>query len=310
MFNLFCLFLNKILLLMINYTNIATVASFFSLWLVSFLSDKYQIILGFFLILTFGILHGSNDLELLDKIIRQKSNIPTLRITIYYVLFILIGVALFYLLPQLALITFILVSSYHFGEQQWQNLPNKLNIRLINLYQFLSGLMNLLLIFNFNTHQVQQIIYIITHYKVALKFFPISLITFGISFVCLSAYFYWKAEVQRNDIITNIFRLIIFTIIFKCSSLIWGFAIYFVVWHSIPSTIDQIKFLHGTVSSRNFIMYCKKAGLNWAISVVSVVFLYAFYREEQLFNAIFFSFLAAITFPHAVIITRMFLEKK
>jgi hypothetical protein len=43
------------------------------------------------------------------------------------------------------------------------------------------------------------------------------------------------------------FYLLLFTILFKSSSLIWGFAIYFVIWH-IPSIIDQIKFLNGSFS--------------------------------------------------------------
>ena len=292
-----------------NYTNIATVTSFFALWLVSFFSANYQIIAGFVLILTFGILHGANDLELLDKIIIQKNNTSTFRVPIYYVLFILIGVVLFYLLPLLALITFILVSSYHFGEQQWQNLPNTIKSWLIHLYQFLSGIMILLLIFVFHKHQVQDIIFIITHYKIPLEFFSTLLIVFGVIFICLSTYFYAKAKLQRSEILMQFGRLIIFTIIFKSSSLIWGFAIYFVIWHSIPSTIDQIKFLHGSVSRGHFKMYCKKAGLNWFMSVISVGILYLFFREEQVFNAIFFSFLAAVTFPHALVITRM-LQKK
>jgi Brp/Blh family beta-carotene 15,15'-monooxygenase len=293
-----------------NYTNIATVCSFFALWLVSFFSENYQIIGGFILILTFGILHGSNDIELLAKITDGKNYNSKLKIPIYYVLFILVGVVLFYLLPLLALITFILVSSYHFGEQQWQNLPTSIKKWVIHLYQFLSGFIILLLIFVLHQNQVQEIIYLITNYKIPIAFFPALLITFGGAFLCLSLYFYWKAKLYRMEILRQFFHLLIFSIIFKTASLIWSFAIYFVIWHSIPSTIDQIKFLHGSVSKNNFIVYLKKAGLNWLISVISVVILYTYYREEQLFNAIFFSFLAAITFPHALVITNMFRNKK
>ena len=130
-----------------NYTNIATIVSFLALWLVSFFSENYQIIGGFALILTFGILHGSNDIKLLGKITTQKNNTSKVRVSIYYVLFIIVGAVLFYLLPLLALLCFILVSSYHFGEQQWQNLPTTLQSWLIHLYQFLSGFIILLLIF-------------------------------------------------------------------------------------------------------------------------------------------------------------------
>ena len=42
-----------------KYFNFAIVASFFCLWLDSLLSNDAQIIVGFILILTFGILHGA-----------------------------------------------------------------------------------------------------------------------------------------------------------------------------------------------------------------------------------------------------------
>jgi Brp/Blh family beta-carotene 15,15'-monooxygenase len=292
-----------------NYTNIAVVVSFVALWIISFLSSKNQIIAGFILILTFGILHGSNDLELLDKMMVKKNIISTLRVTIYYVGFILLGAVLFYLLPLLSLITFIVVSSFHFGEQQWQNLPQILNRYLIYSYQFLSGFIILLLIFVFHTKQVQDIIFIITNHEIPLEFSQWSLVAFGSVFVCLSAYFYWKSKEQQTEILVHFFRLIILTIIFKSASLIWGFAIYFVIWHSIPSTLDQVIYLYDSISRKHFVLYFKKAGLNWLISVVSVVVLYLFFKEEQLFNAVFFSFLAAITFPHAVVIATMFREK-
>jgi hypothetical protein len=55
-----------------KYFNFAIVASFFCLWLDSLLSNNAQIIVGFILILTFGILHGANDLLLIKKIDYNK----------------------------------------------------------------------------------------------------------------------------------------------------------------------------------------------------------------------------------------------
>jgi len=55
-----------------KYSNFAIVASFFGLWLDSFLSNKIQVIVGFIFILTFGILHGANDLLLIKNIDSKK----------------------------------------------------------------------------------------------------------------------------------------------------------------------------------------------------------------------------------------------
>jgi Brp/Blh family beta-carotene 15,15'-monooxygenase len=114
----------------------------------------------------------------------------------------------------------------------------------------------------------------------------------------------------REKILKELFYLIVFTIIFRTSSLIWGFSIYFVIWHSIPSILEQMKFLYGKFSFQNFKSYCKSALIYWLISIMGITLLYYIFKEKQIFNAIFFSFLAAITFPHAFIITKMFSNKK
>lgn len=290
-----------------NYSNIAIVASFFGLWMDSFLSTTFQVISGFFLIFTFGILHGANDVLLIKNINVVKSPRSWLTILTYYIVIVLTGVLLFYWIPQIALLLFIMVSAYHFGEQQWQNLKSTFPQRLLILFQFLYGIVVLLLLFVFHTIQVQDIIFKIAKLAVPLPYFITGLQIAGVLFLSLCGYAYWKTEKIRSKLLLECFYLILFTIIFKSSSLIWGFAIYFVIWHSIPSIIDQIKFLNGTFSIPYFITYCKEAGIYWLISIIGISMIYYLCKEEeQLFNALFFSFLAAITFPHAAVITTMF----
>ena len=288
-----------------NYSNIAIVASFFGLWMDSFLSTRMQILSGFLLIFTFGILHGANDLLLIKNTNTIKQTNSRFKILAYYVMVVLAGILLFYIIPQVALLLFITVSANHFGEQQWQNLEQDFPTWLLLLFHFLYGFVILLLLFNFHTIQVQNIIFKIANVLVPLPYFWIVLqISVG-TFLGLSAYFYWKSEKIRKKLVVEFFFLLLFAILFKSSSLIWGFAIYFVLWHSIPSIIDQIKFLNGSFSSTYFVAYCRAAGVYWLISIVGIALIYFIFREEQLFNALFFSFLAAITFPHAVVITRM-----
>ena len=292
------------------YSNIAIVASFLGLWIDSFFNHKSQIFVGFLLIFTFGILHGANDLQLIDKIdvLKDKKN-STLRILIYYIMFVLIGILSFYIFPLVALLLFIVVSAYHFGEQQWQKLPNDLPMFTLILYRFLYGFVILFLLFVFHTIQVQNIISTITTFKIPVGYFWETLKASGIAFIFISCFLYWKILQIRKKLLLEFFYLIVFAIIFKSSSLIWGFAIYFVVWHSIPSIIDQIKFLNGSVSKKHFLSYCKAAGVYWFVSILGIAFIYLVFKDEQLFNAVFFSFLAAITFPHVLVITKMFQKK-
>lgn len=293
-----------------NYSNIAIVASFFGLWMDSFLSTKFQILSGFFLIFTFGILHGANDLLLIENINTTKQSNSGIKILGYYVMVVLAGILLFYTIPKVALLLFIIVSAYHFGEQQWQNLQHDFPKWLLMVFQFLYGFVILLVLFNFHSSEVQNIILNIADIKITDNYFIILLQVSGITFSGLSAYLYWKTEKIRKKMLLEFFYLVLFAILFKSSSLIWGFAIYFVLWHSIPSIIDQIKFLYSNCSFNLFITYCKSALLYWGISILGISVLYYVFSQDQLFNALFFSFLAAITFPHALVITRMFSGKE
>ncbi|MFV8339195.1 Brp/Blh family beta-carotene 15,15'-dioxygenase [Flavobacterium sp. LB3P21] len=293
-----------------NYSNIVIVASFFGLWMDSFLSTKIQIMLGFFLIFTFGILHGANDLLLIKNIKATKQSNSWFKILGYYVVVVLIGALLFYIIPQLALLLFILISAYHFGEQQWQDLLDAFPKWFQMVFQFLYGFIILQLLFVFHSSEVQSIILKIANIKTPSLYFDLLLQISLATFIGLSAYLYWKLEKIRRKLLLEFFYLVLFAILFKSSSLIWGFAIYFVLWHSIPSIIDQIKFLNGSFSIKYFIAYCKTAGIYWLLSIVGITLIYYMCKEEQLFNALFFSFLAAITFPHALVITNMFGTKQ
>jgi len=95
-------------------------------------------------------------------------------------------------------------------------------------------------------------------------------------------------------------------VVFKSSSLIWGFTIYFIFWHSIPSLHDQIIFLYGKYSLAHFKKYVKTAFGYWILSIIGIAVLYVLAKDLIIFDALFFSFLASITFPHALVILRMF----
>jgi len=293
-----------------KYTNFAIVASFFGLWIDSFLDTKFQALLGFVLIFSFGILHGANDLLLIRKSNSSKPYNSTLRLLGVYILVVLLGIVLFFVMPALALLLFIGVSAYHFGEQQWQSIHQYFPKKLVVFFQFLYGLLILLLLFAMHPIEVASIIKDIT--KDSNLNLPITLVlyTCGLAFLALNVYMFISITKIRKKLLLELFHLLIFAIIFKSSSLIWGFAIYFILWHSIPSIIDQIRFIEGTFSMKHFRTYCKSAWLYWLISIVGIITLYSIFRETHLFNALFFSFLAAITFPHVIVITRMFLKKK
>lgn len=288
--------------------NLSILSSFLGLWLTSFMKNETQIIVGFILILSFGIVHGANDLLLIRKI-KGENTMTYWRILINYITIVLIAVLLFSFIPWLAMLLFIIVSSYHFGEQHWSKKKLYSNSLMTKLFQTIYGLFILLLLFQFHEKEVLDIMLGITGIELTFINILLLLKLIGFILVALSFYNYYTSKVFHKNLAVELLYLLVFAVIFKVGSLIWAFAIYFIFWHSIPSLFDQIKFLYGEVSTTNFKSYLKSAFIYWLISIVGIIVLYFILKEYKIFDSIFFSFLAAITFPHVIVIERMFITR-
>lgn len=290
---------------MYKVQKITVITSFLGLWLTSYLSDTNQLVLGFILIFTFGILHGANDLVLISQLENKKKQ-SFFKILISYIAIVLISALLFTKIPIIALTLFILVSAYHFGEQHWQDIEKNGNKIITKIFQFNYGLIILLLLFIFNKKEVIEIVFKITTVSIAEKTISIAFFIVLLLFLINTYILYKKSETFKNIMIEQLFYLVLLCLIFKVSSLIWGFTIYFIFWHSIPSLNDQIRFLYGKYSFTNFKKYFKSAFLYWIISLVGISILYFISKDLIIFDALFFSFLASITFPHAIVILKMY----
>jgi Brp/Blh family beta-carotene 15,15'-monooxygenase len=293
---------------MSNTLKLSVITSFAGLWLTSYLSNKYQIILGFFLILSFGVLHGANDLVLIDQL-KSNKKLDFIKIIGIYVSIVGISVLLFTNIPIVALLLFILVSSYHFGEQHWNEIIKTNKSFITPMFQFNYGLLILVILFYFNSKEVIEIIFEITKYTLSTEFIETALLITLSLFVFLSIRLYLISTEFKNNLIEQLFYLVVLAIVFKASSLIWGFTIYFIFWHSIPSLNDQLIFLYGSSTWADFKKYFKTAFIYWFISLVGVFGLYYIAKDMVVFDALFFAFLASITFPHFIVILNMYQKK-
>ena len=285
--------------------NFTIVISFFCIWLTGYFSQQIQLVSAFLLIITFGILHGSNDIVLLNKINEKTVSYSITRLLSSYLFVVLSTVVLFYYVPALALLVFVMISSFHFGEQHWNKKIKLKNNLFQKTYEFIYGFFILLLLFNFQPIEVQKVIFEIGKIEVSVPLLFTSIGIVGSLLFILSLYLFKTEKQFRKIAFLEGFYLIVFSVIFKMSTLIWGFAIYFIFWHSIPSLIDQVKFLHGTWNKTNFMLYCKSAFWYWMVSIAGIAILYFTLGKKELFEGLFFAFLAAITFPHVMVIITM-----
>ena len=116
----------------------------------------------------------------------------------------------------------------------------------------------------------------------------------------------YAARNVKSSLWEELFLLGVFFVIFKTASLLWGFCIYFVVWHSIPSLMDQMNYLYGKTNWSTFKNYLKTSWPYWVVSLVGLVGLYWLLRDNnRFFLSVLIYFLAAITFPHVIVMSRL-----
>lgn len=290
--------------------NISIIFSFVSLWLTSLLPVEFELLIGYFLIFSFGILHGANDLLILGQISKSLTKKMFMKQLIIYIIAVFLGVIAFYFFPLVALILFILSSAYHFGQQHWEHenlfkddLNNKINF-------FLYGLLVLMILFYANQAEVIEIVEQITMNKISSKFINNWMIITAILYVGLCLYGTILKKIRYINYLKEILYIAVLTIIFKVADVIWGFAIYFIFWHSIPSLYEQIIFIYKEMNTANFLKYCKNALPYWLLSIIGITVLYYLLDDSRLFNAVLFAFIAAVTFPHTIVIDQLFKNKK
>ena len=289
-----------------NINNILITTTFFCLWLTSQIPESVQYSIAFFFIFTLGILHGSNDLSIVSKI-KKVATLKKLGLFLSgYILVVIIAALVFYVAPKVALLFFILFSGYHFGEQHFHNIVKKNSI--YRGFLFISyGLVVLFLILALNISEVSLIIQDIIGYTFDISVYYYCLLACFIVFALLGVKYYLDQIFDFKTIVYELFLLLVFFIVFSSSNLIWSFAIYFILWHSIPSIVEQLDYLYKEISWKSFLKYIKKSFVVWLISILGIGSLLFFFKDDkQIFLPIIFSFLGAITFAHSFVISKMF----
>lgn len=281
------------------------VLTFFCLWISTKFNPEAQQILAYGIILTVGVLHGANDIVLIRHLSENKGlKYQPLAALGYYIGIIAVVFLLFYFYPPLALLSFIVISAYHFGEQHFSSQFTSHN-RFRFLFYFVYGILILFTVFVFNANKVISIIEEVAAIPVSYQLLKGVLIASISVFLLLLFYLKWKGRIMTN-LVKELFYILVLFIVFRTADLLWGFAIYFVFWHSIPSLSDQIQLLNGNTDASGFKSYLKSSWIYWAVSIVGLLALCLIFQGNITFLiSILIYFLAAITFPHVIIMSQL-----
>ncbi len=267
-----------------------------------FLSAVYQFIISFVLIFSFGLIHGANDIQLIQK----KTVNYTLNFFIYsillYILIVVLGITIFFYAPKFGLLFFIFFSAFHFGEQHLGGVSDKINNSFIKWIFFTAyGSAILGLLFKLQWDEVHGVISKISGVFIEERIMELYFFVGFVVFITTSLFFKELRKILFIEIILIFFLGFFFSRASSNASLLLSFSLYFVFWHSIPSILDQLNFLYEKDNSRK-IKYMLSSMPYWFMSILGLLgFYFYFHTKPDTFLPLFFSFLAAITFPHTIV---------
>ena len=254
------------------------------------------------LLLTLGVIHGSNDLYLQSKS-RQISKLKlSKRIGLYLVL-IAILVVIFILKPAFALVSFIVYSAFHFGEQQLSFLKLDTNFLSVALYTSL-GCLILVTLFLTDYNQVQNVF---NYFQLYLFDESTLKVVSVILFILISLYLFASHAIKAitfKKVLEIYFQLGTLFLLFHQTNLLTAFTLYFILWHSLPSIYNQIGSLKKNVSDYNLWTYLRNSSVVYIISITALTLVVLFLNNSELLIKILITMSAAVTLPHILTISQ------
>jgi Brp/Blh family beta-carotene 15,15'-monooxygenase len=281
-------------------------------WLVS-----SSLVIALVLILFIGIPHGANDhllfFNLINKRIDEKNNKSTLFFAIYIGL-ILLYAGCWYIFPTFSLGLFILISIYHFGQSNLYISPiNSKFVKLISI--FLSGSFVLLTPIFAHIETALPVIQSLSKNPDILKISEDLgnklAISAGILMIIHWVILMLSKHINFKNGLQEILNVLLLFGLFYYSPLWIGFAIYFTLWHSIPSIEDQINFFKTTRVNYNLGKYVREIFPFSLIALSGLLLAFQFSGDYISVNqglALLFSFIAVITLPHMIMMDLLYLR--
>lgn len=279
-------------------------------WLIS-----SSLVIALVLILFIGIPHGANDHLLFFNLINKRSEEKNHKNTLFfasYIGLILLYAGCWYLYPTFSLGLFILISIYHFGQSNLYISPIESKfVKLISI--FLSG--GFVLLTPIFAH-IETALPVIQTLAKDPYFFTISeelgnelAISAGILMIIHWVILMLTKNINFKNGLQEIINVFLLFGLFYYSPLWIGFAIYFTLWHAIPSIEDQINFFKTSKANYNLGKYVREIFPFSLIALLGLLFAYKFSGDFISVNqglALLFGFIAVITLPHMIMMDLLY----
>ena len=282
-------------------------------WLV--VSDANQFKLLLFSMVLLGVPHGALDLYIEGKDINSKYQ-KNKQFLWKYLLNIFLYASLWYVSPIIALIVFIFITAYHFGEIDWMGKSDSWSQKFI--YSLL-GMCWILYFLSVNISSALKIFLYVGQSNVTERQWlhiaslvsPIALIFILATYIVLFVkrkYFYY----QSSHFYFSLIQLIILLIICHFSTLWVGFGFYFGLWHSILS-FDKIRSSFSMPDTLKSWTHLLNQAMPFSIMAwIGMLFImFTFYSSKNSTSLVTLLFitLSVLTLPHLQVFTKLKLNR-
>ncbi len=286
------------------FFNICIILSAFS-----FVRENNFTIICLFLILTLGISHGSLDNIKGKKLLKFFNIKSTSAFYIGYSLTSLFVIIFWIIFPNLILIIFLILASYHFGKEDTAFLEKEKKNYDEILY-FIKG--SLVIVAPLLFHKIETIlIFQSLNFNISgVIFIENKFLYFSLFIIFLSNLFlFFKKNTEVNYLLLMDFYSLLILNYFL--NPITAFTIYFCFLHSVRHSLSLVIKLNKNIK-KGFFLFVKKALPLTIITalfyLLSVLFLNNYYGLNESIYKVIFIGLASLTFPH-ILLEYMF-EKK
>lgn len=279
-----------------------------SLYLVFTPDDDVTNIMSLVAILFFGIPHGAIDHKIHLKS-SKKSNVRK-----FILIYVLVGLGFllwWVLMPMKALLIFIILSAYHFGQELIEDIAETPKNPILNLIWGLIVLVSPI-IFKFN-ELLPTLNFIGSQSlnNIPRDFQIITVLAIHLVGYAHLAYLFLKGAVHKLAVI----RLFLFSIYLLMSyfllPFIVAFALYFVLFHSINAMRHQFFWMKDRSADYTFIIFLKDLSPFTLLTIVGISGLIYYLNPDDwsVFFTYFFVFISLLTLPHAMLFDELYVTK-
>ena len=268
--------------------------------------------ISLFLIIFVGIPHGALDHVLFFK----KRNTSQIKFYSVYLGLVLFFILLWIYYPILSLSLFLIISAFHFGESQFEDIEIKKYLHSLLLYLVwgLSLLINLIF-YNVNELNVLTTIFKDTesfYYLYNHKFVTYGFISFNLATIFLLFNLLYDKTINWNKLLSELFLFAIIHLTFYLFPFIIGFTLYFVILHSIRVMKYEYDFFKKESNNFNLIVFLKLVTPYTLLSLFFSGLVFILSHNEIISISIpllSLIIISAITLPHAIVMHIFYHEK-